>query len=86
VDEIGGFDKAIEVAKREAGLKEDDKIRLVTYPAPKRLIDILFHHETMAQSSRLRAFLREHVGDLTSWPALLEGGMLRMTPYTITVH
>jgi protease-4 len=86
VDEIGGFDKAIEVAKREAGLKEDDKILLVTYPAPKRLVDILFNHETMVQSSRLRAFLREHFGDLTSWPVLLEGGLLRMTPYTITVH
>jgi hypothetical protein len=40
----------------------------------------------MAQSGRLRAFLREHLGDLTSWPALLEGGMLRLTPYTITVR
>jgi protease-4 len=86
VDEIGGFDKAIEIAKREAGLDEDAKIRLVTYPPPKRFIDVLLNRESMAQSSRLRAFLRAHLGDLTSWPALLEGGMLRLTPYTITVH
>jgi protease-4 len=86
VDEIGGFDKAIEIAKREAGLNEDDKIRLVTYPPPKRFIDVLLSRQTMAQSGRLRAFLREHLGDLTSWPALLEGGMLRLTPYTITVR
>jgi protease-4 len=86
VDEIGGFDKAIEIAKREAGLNEDDKIRLVTYPPPRRFIDVLLSRQSMAQSGRLRAFLREHLGDLTSWPALLEGGMLRMTPYTITVH
>lgn len=86
VDEIGGFDKAIEIAKREAGLDEDDKVRLVTYPPPRRFIDILLRHESMVQSAPLRAFLREHLGDLTSWPALLEGGMLRMTPYTITVQ
>jgi protease-4 len=86
VDEIGGFDKAIEIAKREAGLNADDKIRLVTYPPPRRFIDVLLSRQSMAQTARLRAFLREHLGDLTSWPALLEGGMLRLTPYTITVR
>jgi protease IV len=86
IDEIGGFDKAIEIAKDKAGLKEADKIRLVTYPAPKRFIDLLFNRESMVQSARLRTFLRAHLGDMTSWPALLEGGMLRLTPYTITVR
>jgi protease IV len=86
IDEIGGFDKAIEIAKSKAGLKEGDKIRLVTYPAPKRFIDLLFNRESMVQSARLRTFLRAHLGDMTSWPALLEGGMLRLTPYTITVR
>jgi protease-4 len=86
VDEIGGFDKAIEIAKREAGLGGEDKVNLVPYPSPRRFIDILFSHESMAQSSRLRSFLRAHLGDVSSWPALLEGGMMRMTPYTITIH
>jgi protease-4 len=86
VDEVGGFDKAIELAKREAGLDEDAKIRLVTYPSPKRFVDLLLHRQSMARSAPLRAFLHTHLGDLTAWPALLEGGMLRMTPYTITVQ
>ncbi len=86
VDEVGGFDKAIEIAKSEAGLKDTDKIRLVTYPAPKRFIDLLFHRDSMAQSSRLHAFLRAHLGDLSAWPALMQGGMLRLSPYTITVQ
>jgi protease-4 len=89
VDEIGGFDKAIEIAKREAGLSEDDKVRLVTYPSPKRFIDVLLGQESFAasaQPSRLQRFVREHFGDVSSWPALLEGGMMRMTPYTITVQ
>lgn len=86
VDEIGGFDKAIEIAKREAGLGDDDKVRLVTYPPPKRFLDVLLSRQAMVQSSRLKTFLRAHLGDLASWPALLEGGMLRLTPYTITVR
>jgi protease-4 len=86
IDEIGGLDKAIEIAKREAGLSESDKVRLVTYPAPKRFIDVLLSRQSMVQSARLRSFLRDHLGDLTSWPALLEGGMMRLTPYTITVR
>jgi protease-4 len=85
IDEIGGFEKAIEVAKREAGLKEEDTVRLVTYPTPKRFIDVLLDRQS-ADLSRLQSFLRAHFGDISSWPALLEGGMLRLTPYTITVQ
>jgi protease-4 len=85
IDEIGGFEKAIEVAKREAGLDEDAAVRLVTYPAPKRFIDVLLSRES-AEFARLRSFLRAHFPDMISWPALLEGGMMRLTPYTITVQ
>lgn len=85
IDEIGGFEKAIEVAKREAGLKEEDTVRLVTYPTPKRFIDVLLDRQS-ADLSRLRGFLRAHFGDISAWPALLEGGMMRLTPYTITVQ
>ncbi len=85
IDEIGGFDKAIEVAKREAGLEADDKVRLVTYPAPKRFIEMLLERESMV-SSRLQSFLRAHLGDISSWPALVEGGIMRLSPYTISVQ
>jgi protease-4 len=85
IDEIGGFEKAIEVAKREAGLEDSATVRLVTYPAPKRFIDMLLERES-AEFGRLRSFLQAHLGDLSSWPALLEGGMMRLTPYTITVQ
>jgi protease-4 len=85
IDEIGGFDKAIEVAKREAGLEADDTVRLVTYPAPKRFVDMLLERESMV-SARLRGFLRAHLGDISSWPALVDGGMMRLSPYTVTVR
>lgn len=85
IDEIGGFEKAIEVAKREAGLEAEDTVRLVSYPAPKRFIDMLLERESMV-SSRLQSFLRAHFGDVASWPALLDGGMMRLSPYTITVQ
>lgn len=39
VDELGGLETAVKLARQEARLAEDVKIRLVQYPVPKRLLD-----------------------------------------------
>ncbi len=41
VDELGGMDKAITETKLLIGLKPDDKVRLVSYPREKNLVDII---------------------------------------------
>ena len=43
VDELGGFERALAIAKREAKLEEDAAVDLVTYPPPRGLYDALFH-------------------------------------------
>ena len=41
VDELGGFHRAIEVAKTEAGIAADSPIELVTYPQPRTFFEVL---------------------------------------------
>jgi len=39
VDELGGFDKAVELAKRAAGIPETDTVVLETFPRPKTFFE-----------------------------------------------
>lgn len=41
VDELGGLDRAVVLAKERAGLAIDAPVRLVTYPPPKTLFEVL---------------------------------------------
>ena len=86
VDEIGGFDKAIEMAKEAAGIDEADKVTLVTYPAPKPLIEVLFEGDWLVRESPALELLRSALQGVPHWPVLLEGGVLSMAPYTITIQ
>jgi protease-4 len=86
VDELGGFERAIALAKERAGIKEDDDISLVIYPATKNLLEILFEEESFP-----RAQLSFDGFDLLksadrNLPALLQGGMLAVTPYALSIR
>jgi len=62
VDELGGLRKAIEVAKVEAGINEDKKVKLKVFPRPKTTaeqLEELFGQSAQAQSDL--ATLREIV-------------------------
>ena len=37
VDELGGYDTALKLAKKAAGIPESDEVRIVVYPRPKSL-------------------------------------------------
>ena len=41
IDEVGGLDKAIEVAKELADLEADEKVTLVHYPEEQELLDMV---------------------------------------------
>ena len=94
VDEIGGFDRAIAMIKQSAGLEEDDLVTLVPYPRSKDLLELLLDRDELAnalarhQSADAGAMglLREHVERIPYWRALLEGGMMRIAPYWVTVQ
>jgi protease-4 len=86
VDEIGGLDRAIEMAKEAAGLEPTDKVTLVTYPTPKKFIDVLLDPDRFATRSPAVDRLRAYFAGIDSWPALLQGGFLRIAPYSITIQ
>jgi protease IV len=41
VDELGGYDTALKLAKKAAGIPESDDVKLVVYPRPKTLLQTL---------------------------------------------
>jgi protease-4 len=81
VDSLGGIDHAIELLKKKAGIREGDKVRLVSYPPRRTLWEQLFSpaSEPLADSAVLRYLARFA---RSTW---VKGGIFRMMPYSIEV-
>ena len=64
VDELGGFDRAIEVAKQLAGIPAGSEVRIVRFPKEKGLIEELLEHDTEGanESHSLDAMIRRLAG------------------------
>ena len=64
VDELGGIDRAIEVAKSLAHIPSSQSVRLVRYPQEKSLLQQLFERERdqLTQSRSLEMTLRRVLG------------------------
>ena len=86
VDELGGFDRAIELAREAAGIEADEEIQLVPYPAPKNPFEALFDADTWVSEPAWVSVVRSRLADLPLGPSLLQGGMLRIAPYSIQVR
>jgi ClpP class serine protease len=85
VDELGGLDKAIEIARARAGIKDGERHELVLYPARGLLAGI----KTMTASARVPwsvGLVAETIGLPRRWtPAMLgllmRGGALLLCPF-----
>jgi protease-4 len=81
VDKIGGFNEAVDEAKRRMGLDDDDRVRIVTLPRPeKSLISQLLGGSLPGfrdAEARVSFGLdrRDTAGPAESWKALLPGGV-----------
>lgn len=86
VDELGGFDKAIEVFRTKAKLGKDENIRLIPYPPRRSFWTKFFATSSDAVvESKVRAWLTEY-GITGIDPVLLRGGMMRLMPYSLDFH
>ena len=87
IDEIGGFDRAVELVKQKAKIGAWEKITLVPYPPRRSIFDVLMSRdeESPAISGAIRARVRALFGDLPI-EAFARGGFLKVMPYSITVH
>jgi protease-4 len=91
VDELGGLDRAVEMARKKGGIPATAKITLVRYPGKRSIFDLLFKSgnsdsEADAMMSRaglepLKAAWRDD--RLRVW---MKGGMLRMMPFSMEFH
>ena len=82
IDELGGYDRAIALVKERAKLRPEDKVTLVAYPAPKKFLEVLMSR--MGGVSEDSLILSKLQG--LPWRALLAGGMMKISPYSIAVQ
>ena len=99
VDEIGGLDRAIELAKQKAKIAATDKITLVPYPPRRSLFELLMERgseavsldslasevETRWVESQMSAPVQQALRDMPV-RSLAEGGILRLMPYSVRVE
>ncbi len=86
VDELGGFERSLELAREAAGIDADAQVRLVDYPPPKNFIEVLFESGSLIRADPIAELMRAELGDASGWPALLRGGVLRLMPYKLTIQ
>jgi protease-4 len=53
IDELGGFDVALRLARTEAGLDPNAPFKIAVFPHPKRLIDMIFEREPDSSESEV---------------------------------
>ena len=86
VDELGGIDRAIAMAKEKAGIGRDEAVNLVVYPAKKHWLQMILDEELNAENARLVRWIKARIPDLPQWRAVMQGGMLAVAPYWVTVE
>jgi protease-4 len=52
VDELGGFDTALKLAKQAAGIPESDEVTLQVFPHKKTFLQILMQREGLQNSEK----------------------------------
>ncbi|MCU1325169.1 MAG: signal peptide peptidase SppA, type [Bryobacterales bacterium] len=91
VDELGGIDRAIELARKKAGIPATAKVSLALYPGKRSLLDLLFR-SSGEQEARMQAEALLSGAGLdsvrTAWrdtrlKTWMRGGMMRMLPFSL---
>lgn len=86
VDELGGFNRAIDLAKEKADIDAAANVSLVIYPKTKNLLEVLFEGDGLPQVELSLGGIKLPQAVDPRFPALLEGGMLALTPYSLTIQ
>lgn len=82
IDDIGGFDKAVELIKKRANIDAKETVRLVPYPPKRNIFEQWMRSTGQTEvDSRLRSLLGGI--DYRLWT---KGGIMRVMPYTVDVR
>jgi protease IV len=71
VDQLGGLDTALRVAREEAGIPADMGLQLVFYPKPKHLLETLL--ERLAGQVKMAMLLPSPLRELRRWTTAFDG-------------
>ena len=82
VDEMGGFDTAMALLKKKAGIPAAQNVNVDFYPAQRSLIDLVLKR---SQPDAIDARLRQVFGRVP-YHAWMRGGYLRVIPYWLEVR
>ncbi|HEY2018044.1 MAG TPA: signal peptide peptidase SppA [Bryobacteraceae bacterium] len=80
VDELGGLDTAIDLAKKKAKIPAGEQVTLVMYPPRRNIIDIILKRSQ--EDEVLQSKLAQVLGHIP-FAAWMKGGFLRMMPYWV---
>jgi protease IV len=83
VDELGGLDKAIELAKSRAGIGAEQGIRLIVYPARRSLLDMIFGRDAGAVLPLESEVSKRFGAGIVPW---IQGGYLQVMPYLVDIR
>jgi protease-4 len=94
VNELGGLDRAVELMKQRAGIPAKEQITLVSYPPKRSLLELLMNRSgeapeldtkirQLAMGAQMAGIPLEIPPAFRAW---LQGGLLEVMPYSITVH
>jgi len=83
VDELGGLDRAVEIAKELAGLSKEEKVKLVHYPKKRGLFEILLGKGGGTSAIRWIMYSFVHNELRETWNSLSKGQMYLFEPGTM---
>jgi protease-4 len=83
VDEIGGFDRAVEMLKAKAKIPATERVSISVYPGRRSLLDLLV--KKSSQDEAIEAKVRAVVGRVP-YRAWMQGGYLRILPFALDVR
>lgn len=86
IDELGGIDKAIELLREKAKLAKDEPVRLIPYPPRESLFSRYLGRSPEATASALAGNWLRSRGVPTEPLVMLEGGVMRIMPFSIEVR
>ena len=92
IDEFGGLEKAISIAKELANLPADKDVRRVVFPAPRPFFETLFSDETSSEAKAQEAVIKSLPSDIRRsfrYMALFEqmkqGQSMLMMPFELNI-
>ena len=82
VDELGGLDRAVAVAKDRAGIDANDEVELVVYPRERSFLDLLSEGFTVTQAAARRGWSLQKIW----WKKFLENFRTNMMPRKLCLN